>query len=98
MYDLYIVRRTQIYLEDEQGERLVDAAAEAGVTVSSLIRRAVDSLLDEDRSEGARLQRLRVAAQDAAGVAPHLPAGSDYVDSIRPDYGDRDRELWGEQR
>lgn len=93
MYALYTVRRTQIYLDEKQCDRLAAAAAEAGTTMSSLIRDAIDSYLDADAS-GSRLGSMRAALAEAAGCAPHLPSGEEYVDAIRPDYGARERELW----
>ena len=89
MYDIYTVRRTQIYLDEDQGERLAAAAAEAGTTVSALIRDAIDRYLGAEASGS-----LRAALTEAAGCAPHLPSGADYVDAIRPDYRERERELW----
>lgn len=98
MYDLYIVRRTQIYIDEQQGERLARAAASAGVTMSALIRRAIDSYLDESGSEAARLERFRAAVAEVAGSMPDLPSGEDYVDALRPDYAERERGLWREER
>ncbi len=94
MYDLYTMRRTQIYLDEEQGERLAAAAAEAGTTISALIREAVDAHLDADGGGGTRLGSLRAALADAAGCAPGLQSGAEYVDSVRPDYGERQRDMW----
>lgn len=96
MYDLYIVRRTQIYIEEVQAERLARAADDGGVTVSALIRRAIDAHLDEGGSELARLERFRAAVVGAAGSAPGLPSGEDYVDVLRPDHTARERLLWGD--
>ena len=44
VYDSYIVKRTQIYLDDRQDDDLARRAAAEGVTKSALIRRAVDEL------------------------------------------------------
>ena len=93
MYDLYIMRRTQIYLDEEQGARLGELAAEAGVTVSSLIREAIDGFRGSGRG-AEEMSELRAAVAEAAGCAPGLPPGADYVDELRPDYGDRRRALW----
>lgn len=97
MYATYIVRRTQIYIEDEQGERLARAADDSGVTMSALIRLAIDSYLDRDDSAAARLERFRSAVAESAGSLPELPSGSDYVDALRGDYAERERELWGKR-
>jgi hypothetical protein len=46
MYTAYIVRRTQIYLDEEQDRRLARRARAEGVTKSRLIRRAIDAYLE----------------------------------------------------
>ena len=83
MYDSYIVKRTQIYLDDKQDDRLTRRAAAEGVTKSALIRRAVDEYLDTDGDEELRLARFKAAVDAVAGVAPDLPQGSVYVERLR---------------
>lgn len=84
MYDPYIMKRTQIYLDDAQDDRLARRAAAEGVTKSTLIRRAVDDFLDDDgRSDDLRLARFRAAVGAAAGTAPELPSGAAYVERLR---------------
>lgn len=95
MYDVYIVRRTQIYISDEQGEDLARLARGADVTMSALIRRAIDSLLEEEATAAARLERFHAAVEGSAGSAPDLPPGAAYVEAIRPGYEERERSLWG---
>ncbi len=97
MYDLYIVRRTQIYIDEVQRERLASIAERSGTTMSGVIRDAIDSYLERESSDAARLSRFRAAVTAAAGSAPTLPAGEEYVDVIRPDYATRAGELWGEE-
>lgn len=97
MYDLYIMRRTQIYLDETQGERLAIAAQETGSTMSAVIRQAIDVFLDSEASEDARLERFRSAVVEASGSAPDLPVGSEYVESVRPDYAEREHALWGDE-
>lgn len=98
MYDVYIVRRTQIYLDELQSERLAREAADTGVTMSALIRRAIDAYLDDDGPDDARLARFRSAVRESAGTVPDLPPGESYVDSLRPDYAERERKLWRKAR
>lgn len=43
---VYMATRTQIYLTDEQRDRLAERARTRGVPVSQLIREAVDSMLE----------------------------------------------------
>ena len=83
VYDSYIVKRTQIYLDDRQGEELDRRAAAEGVTKSTLIRRAVDVYLDGVDDEELRLARFKAAIEAVAGVAPDLPKGSLYVERLR---------------
>lgn len=96
MYDLYIMRRTQIYLDESQGERLARSAAAGGTTVSALIRAAIDAYLDGPPSSEERLRRFRSAVREAAGTSPDLPPGDEYVEAIRPDYRIRERGLRGD--
>ena len=97
MYDLYIMRRTQIYIDEAQGERLASLAERSGTTMSGVIRDAIDSYLERESSDDARLTRFRAAVSAAAGAAPELPSGEAYVESIRPDYTARAGELWDEE-
>lgn len=93
MYAVYIVKRTQIYLEEAQDERLTERAAAIGTTKSDLIREAVDAYLggpDDDRSE---LLAFRMAVRSAAGTVSRLPDGSRYVDAVRAADADRQRDL-----
>jgi predicted DNA-binding protein len=83
MYALYIVRRTQIYLDEEQDRRLAERARAAGRTKSDLIREAIDRLLDEPLSEEEELTRFRAAADAAFGIAPYLEDGVTYVRKLR---------------
>lgn len=93
MYITYIMRRTQIYLDDEQ-DRLLGIRAEAlGTTKSAVIRDAVDAFLERGPSVGSELQRLRAAVAQAGGIAPTLPSGEDYVEDLRAADRDREREL-----
>ena len=83
MYAAYIVRRTQIYLGEEQDRRLAERARATGRTKSDLIREAVDRQLDTPPSEEEALARFREAADAAFGIAPHLGDGATYVRRLR---------------
>jgi Ribbon-helix-helix protein, copG family len=84
MYTVYIVKRTQIYLEEEQSAQLAERARHRGTTASHVIREAVDAYLAQPESEDDRaLQRYRAALDGAFGVAPHLPGGTTHVDELR---------------
>lgn len=83
MYNSYIVRRTQIYLDETQDDDLARRAAAEGLTKSALIRRAVDDYLDAEADDELRLTRFRAAVDAVAGAAPGLPEGSLYVERLR---------------
>ncbi len=96
MYYSYIVKRTQIYLNDTQDGELDRRAAAEGVTKSALIRRAIDAYLNGADDEELRLARFRASVDAAAGIAPDLPRGSIYVERLRA--LDRRRQEEIEQR
>jgi hypothetical protein len=78
------VRRTQIYLDDEQTARLDHRAAAEGVTRSTVIRRAVDEfLIRDERDPAAWKARWQKAVRRTAGIAPYLPDGAAYVEGLR---------------
>lgn len=83
MYTSYIVKRTQIYLDDEQEARLARRAAAAGVTKSRLIREAVDAYLEGPAEEGLRLERFRAALDELSKAPLDLPDGRTYVEELR---------------
>lgn len=94
MYAPYIMRRTQIYLDDLQDRRLAERSATTGMTKSKLIRDAIDAYLGGAHgAREARLARFRAALAAAGGTLPRLPPGTEYVDSLRAADRDRDREL-----
>ena len=83
MYALYIVHRTQIYLDDDQERQLADRARQIGRTKSALVRDAVDAYLSPASGDDSALAGLRAAVKDTAGAAPYLPRGVDYVEELR---------------
>ena len=92
MYDSYIMRRTQIYLDADQSERLGRRARAGGVSKSTVIREAIASYLSSP-DESDELARFR-AAIDAVGERPiDLPDGKSYVEAIRAADADRDAAL-----
>ena len=93
MYHSYIVKRTQIYLDERQSDELVRRAAARGTTASKMIREAIDQYLAEPEDQATRLARYRAAVQASFGIAPHLPDGATYVDDLRRADQVRDREL-----
>lgn len=98
MYATYTVRRTQVYLDDEQHRLLAARASDEGTTASALIRRAIDRLLRgeaDDASDEAFRQALRGLR---AGPAADLPDGEEYVESLRSVDAARLRDLDGHAR
>ena len=58
--------RTQVYLTDEQRERVDRVAASEGLTMAQVIRRALDEYLDDLPDPDAALDATFGAAPDAA--------------------------------
>lgn len=83
MYTSYIVRRTQIYLDERQAEELGRRARMHGTTASKVIREAIDAYLAAPADEAERLRRFRAAVGESFGVAPLLADGASYVDDAR---------------
>ena len=83
MYDVYIMKRTQIYLDEDHSERLAERAEAAGTTKSAVIREAVTRYLDQPGGEAGALARLKDAVRAAAGTVPRLPPGEQYVEALR---------------
>lgn len=93
MYNSYIVKRTQIYLDDDQARELAHRARVRGTTGSRMIREAIDQYLAEPNDTDERLARFRAAVKEASGTAPYLPDGAKYVDEFRGHDSDRDADL-----
>ncbi len=90
---IYIVQRTQIYLDEAQDRELERRAAAERTTKSALIRRAIGRELERSGDEGLAVVRLRAALDVAFGVAPQLPEGSTYVDEVRGRDAEREAAL-----
>jgi predicted DNA-binding protein len=80
---LYILKRTQICVDEEQDVSLAERAAAAGVTKSTLIREAIDAYLKGSSNERLRLERFRAAVRAATGSSADLPDGESYVEALR---------------
>jgi hypothetical protein len=93
MYTSYIVKRTQIYLDERQAEELSRHAATRGTTASKMIREAIDQYLTDPDDKAERLARYRAALDGAFGVAPYLGEGASYVEGLRAADRAREREL-----
>jgi predicted DNA-binding protein len=93
MYVAYIMKRTQIYLDESQDERLAQRARAAGTTKSDLIREAIDAYLAGPADKRAELEAFRAAVRAAAGSVPRLPPGDRYVEELRKADAAREREV-----
>jgi len=82
MYDLYIMRRTQIYLTEEQGRALDSRSRQTGRSVSQLIRDAIDTTYTARRPL-SRTERVRLARRTAGAWAASTETGAEYVERIR---------------
>ncbi len=87
------MKRTQIYLDPSQGERIARRAGSAGVTGSKIIREAIEEYLARPVDDDLELSRQRQAIQEAFGAVPRLPRGAEFVDVARGADADRTDEL-----
>lgn len=79
MYNPYIMKRTQIYLEEDQASRLSHLARSRGTTSSKMIREAVDTYLADEPAGDDWLTRQRSAVEATFASIPRLPDGLTYV-------------------
>ena len=99
MYTPYIVRRTQIYLDERQADALAGRAQRRGVTSSHMIREAIDDYLAQPEDEREReMTRYRAALDRSFGSVRRLPDGSTYVTELRAAESARARELEAPRR
>ena len=92
MYDSYIMKRTQIYLDEHQDEQLAHRARSAGITKSTVIREAIEEYLAKP-DEDARFAELRAVLDELARKPLALPEGAAYVDALRQSDASRDGEI-----
>ena len=97
MYISYIVKRTQIYLDDRQAAELARRSAVRGTTASRMIREAIDQYLAGPDEEADRVARFGAALETTFGAAPYLEEGAAYVDRLRHADLERDAEV-GDRR
>ena len=97
MYISYIVKRTQIYLDDGQAAELARRSAVRGTTASRMIREAIDQYLAGPDEEADRVARFGAALEATFGAAPYLEEGAAYVDRLRHADLERDAEV-GDRR
>jgi predicted transcriptional regulator len=84
------VRRTQIYLDDDQASRLDERASANGTTRSRVIRIAIDEYLTQDeRNTAAWRSRWQEAVRKTSGAAPGPATGAEYVENLRHNDAER---------
>jgi hypothetical protein len=82
MYPAYIMRRTQIYLSDEQGRLLERRSKATGDTISQLIRAAIDDTYAGQR-RASQVDRVQIARRTAGAWSDRSERGADYVERVR---------------
>ena len=82
VYSVYIMRRTQIYLTEEQGRVLEGRSRATGHTISELIRVAIDTTYARGR-QMSRADRVRLARRTAGAWKDFPETGADYVERLR---------------
>ena len=82
MYTSYIMRRTQIYLSDEQGRALEQRSHAVGRTVSALIRDAIDETYGR-RPASSHADRAETARRSAGAWTDRTESGAQYVRRLR---------------
>lgn len=82
MYTIYIMRRTQIYLSEEQGRLLERRSKATGDSVSQLIRSAIDEAYRRPHA-ASRTDRVQIARRTAGAWRDYPETGSEYVERLR---------------
>lgn len=73
------MRRTQIYLTEEQRRRLARRAADAGASQAEVIRRILDAALGIARRPDERL----AAVDETAGLLADYPDWAEWLGGVR---------------
>ena len=78
----YIVRRTQIYLTVEESQALARERKKTGVSMSELIRGAIDEKFLNDRPLTTE-EKLRILDRSRGAWKGRTETGEQYVERIR---------------
>jgi len=84
VYDLYTMRRTQVYLDDRQATKLKSVARATQRTVSEIIREAIDEKLERP-DEGKAFDSALAQAAGIWADRDDLGSTDDYVRRLRRD-------------
>ena len=82
MYNPCIMRRTQIYLTEEQGRLLESRSKVTGSSISQLIRAAIDRVYARRRAV-TRADKVRLARKTAGAWKNFPETGAEYVERVR---------------
>jgi hypothetical protein len=78
----YIMRRTQIYLTEEEAAALKHASKQSGLSMSDLIRTAVDDRFLSGELTAA--ERIRAVEESFGAWTGRTETGEEYVERMRP--------------
>jgi hypothetical protein len=73
------MKRTQIYITEQQDQRLTALAADRQVSKAQLIREIIDQALDIDVAE----DEARAIIEETSGVCADYPDWPEWLDSVR---------------
>ena len=79
----YIMRRTQIYLTDEEAEALKRASKRSGASMSDLIRSAIDQTYVRDDGPPTKEEALRMINDSFGAWKDRTETGEEYVERMR---------------
>jgi hypothetical protein len=80
----YILRRTQIYLTDEEARALKRASKKSGASMSTPIRSAIDQTYMRADGVPSKEEALRIIDETAGAWKDRTETGEEYVERIRP--------------
>ena len=79
----YIMRRTQIYLTDEESDALKQEAKKNGASMSDLIRSAIDQTYVRGEGVLSREEALRAINESYGAWTGRTETGEEYVERMR---------------
>lgn len=87
------MRRTQIYLDDQQHSGLSALAKKRGVTASAVIREAIDQYIAQRLSPQEKLAELRALGAKFGAATPAADDSAAIVEKLRSADVDRLKSL-----
>lgn len=96
MYNSYIVKRTQIYLDEKQDRAIAARATASGTTKSAVIRHAVDAYLEQPQEQKDWKTAIAELSAELKRNPVHFEPdldGAAYVDYLGAIEFERDKEL-----